>query len=266
MNRKSPSSDLWEAISANLIAFWSSYGRGQGCILEQTSDWAWFYTGIRSRCYNGVLRARFEPDEVKAVIDRLRARIRPEGAPAIWWLDPQSNPERLGPLLEQYGVASAGEIPAMAVDLEGIGKGSDRIADFTIKRVDRPELQAVWGRTAAVGTDLPKESIERLVELEAGLSDEPYRAQRRYIGTLAGIPVATSAMVLEGGVAGIYAVATLPAARRRGIGRIMTVRPLLEAREMGCRVGILQASSAGYSLYKKIGFRDVGRYRLYLQT
>jgi len=263
---KSSSPDLWEAISTNMVSFWSSYGHVKGAGAERTSTWAWFYTGIRSPLFNGVLRVRFEPDEVKALIDKLRIRIKAEGAPALWWLDPQSNPDPLGRLLEQNGLAPAGEVPAMAMDLDGIGKDSERMADFTIQRVDRPDLQRIWGRTAGAGTGLPEEAIGRLAELEAALSDEPHLARRRYIGMLAGVPVATSAMVLDGGVAGIYAVATLPSARRQGIGRIMTVRPLEEAREIGYRVGVLQASSAGYSLYKKIGFQDVGRYHLYLQT
>ena len=102
--------------------------------------------------------------------------------------------------------------------------------------------------------------------IEATLTDPQYKAQHRYIGFLNGTPVATSALVLDSGVAGIYAVATIPEARRRGIGRIMTVIPLLEARQIGYRVGILQASSMGYSIYKKLGFSDVCMYREYLQS
>jgi predicted acetyltransferase len=78
--------------------------------------------------------------------------------------------------------------------------------------------------------------------------------------------VATSALVLDSGVAGIYAVATIPEARGKGIGRIMTVLPLVEAKQLGFRLGILQASSMGYSLYKKIGFREVFKYKLYLHS
>jgi predicted acetyltransferase len=71
--------------------------------------------------------------------------------------------------------------------------------------------------------------------------------------------------VLEPGVAGIYAVATLPQARRQGIGTWMTTLPLLEAKEMGYRVGVLQASSMGHPIYRRLGFADVCTYRQYVQ-
>lgn len=59
---------------------------------------------------------------------------------------------------------------------------------------------------------------------------------------------------------------TLAEARRKGIGEIMTVMPLLEVPQIGYRVGILQASSMGYSIYKRMGFKDVCKFNIYLQS
>jgi GNAT superfamily N-acetyltransferase len=259
------SDELLTALESNMIAFWSTYGRANGSILHAATNVVWFYTGIQVPIFNGVLSAKLNPYDVKEVIDSLQAKIDEQGAPALWWIGPLSSPDNLGSLLEQRGLHPAGENPGMAMNLALVDRKPETMANLTIQKVTNPEMQALWAQIAAIGTGFPDVAAEAMVRLEADLADPQYKAQHRYIGFLDGTPVATSAMVLDSGVAGIYAVATIPEARRKGIGRIMTVIPLLEAREIGYRVGVLQASSMGHSTYRKIGFTDVCKYRLYLQ-
>jgi GNAT superfamily N-acetyltransferase len=260
------SDDGVAALVSNMAAYWSAYGRADGTTLYSTSNVVWFYTGIQVPLFNGVLSARLQPADVRATFANLQAKINDQGAPALWWIGPQAKPANIGSLLEQLGAQQAGEVPGMAIDLAEIDDKPETIAHFTIKKVTGAEGQALWARIAGAGTGFPDAVTEAMAQLEARLSDAQYQAQRRYIGFLNGTPVATSALVLDSSVAGIYAVATLPEVRRKGIGRIMTVAPLLKAREMGYRVGILQASSMGYPIYQKIGFKEVCKFRLYLQT
>ncbi|HEU5101593.1 MAG TPA: GNAT family N-acetyltransferase [Roseiflexaceae bacterium] len=253
------SKELVPALDANMIAFRSVYGRANGCTLHVTSDVVWFYTGIPLPVFNGVLFAQLNPHEVKGTVDRLRAKILEQGAPALWWIGPLSKPTDLGSLLEEHGLHPASEVPGMAIELTGVENHVEIPPGFTIQKVITKEMQAVWAR-------ISDSAVDTMVQLEATLSDPQYQAQHRYLGLLDGMPVARSALALDAGVAGIYAVGTIPMARGKGIGRAMTVLPLLEARQLGYRVGILQASQMGYSLYQKLGFKDVCLYRLYVQS
>lgn len=261
------SSELLTALESNMIAFWSVYGRANGNTWQATSDVVWFYTGVPVPLFNGVLSTKLKPEGLKTTFDAIQKKIDEQAAPAFWWIGPQSKPDNISALLELYGLQPAGEIPGMVIDLSSIENTLVTIPNFTIQKVSSVEMQLLWAQLAGMGSGFPAVATEALARLEVTLADDPqYKAQYRYVGFLQGTPVAVSAMVLDSGVAGIYAVATIPAVRRKGIGRMMTVTPLLEARRAGYRVGILQASPMGYPLYKEIGFREVLKHRLYIQT
>jgi ribosomal protein S18 acetylase RimI-like enzyme len=260
------SDELLAALDSNMIAFWSAYGRAKGNTLQVTPNVVWFYTGIPDELFNGVFSANMDRVGVKTTLDNLQAKIEELGAPVTWYVGPQSKPENLGALLEQHGLQPTGEMPGMAIDLELVDDKPGMITNFTIQKASNAEMQALWARIAAVGNGFSDTAIDAWVRVEATMTEPEYKAQPRYIGFMNDTPVATSVLVLDSGVAGIYAVATIPEARRRGIGKIMTVTPLLEARQIGYRVGILQASSMGYSIYKKMGFREVCKYGEYLQS
>ncbi|MFN7982937.1 MAG: GNAT family N-acetyltransferase [Vicinamibacterales bacterium] len=254
------------AMDANMAAFWSEYGRASGCALETVGAGTWFYSGIPHPFFNGVPRAVFDDVQLHQVVDALGRRIREAGAPAFWWVGAHSTPTSIASQLAEAGINRVGTVPAMAIDLRHAGSIEAPVEGLSIQRVDSASQQAVWGRVAAAGSGFAQVATEALAGLEGRLAGSSYRAQHRYLGLLNGQPIAASAMVLAGGVAGIYAVATLPEARNLGIGRAMSVAPLLAAQDAGCHVAVLQASPAGYPIYRKIGFSEFGSYALHLQA
>ena len=256
---------LLPALEANLTAFWTPYGSAPGSRMTSDAHGTWFHTGIANPLFNGVITAMLEPQAVAPLVDTLAGLIRDKGRSAFWWVGPLTQPADLGARLESLGLKPAGTGPGMAADLNRLPEAGTPPAGFHMETVDGAEAQALWARTAGRGTGMSEEATEGLAALEAQITDPRYRAQRRIIGFLDGKPVATAALVLEAGVAGIYAVATVPEARKRGIGRLMTLALLIDARERGYRVGVLQASSMGRPIYERLGFSEVGMYRLYLQ-
>ena len=84
---------------------------------------------------------------------------------------------------------------------------------------------------------------------------------RGYIGCINGIAVTTTAVVIAGGIAGIYSVGTLPAYRGRGYAEALMRRVLQEVEgATGIRRTALQSTRSGYSLYTR---RDTARYELH---
>lgn len=61
-------------------------------------------------------------------------------------------------------------------------------------------------------------------------------------------------------------VATMPEARRKGIGTAMTLDPLLQAREDGYNVGVLHSSEMGQPVYERMGFKRICDFWFYRWT
>lgn len=88
---------------------------------------------------------------------------------------------------------------------------------------------------------------------------------RGFVGLADGRPASIVALVRSGGTLGVYSLATHPNRRRQGYGEA-TMRAAIEtvARETGVERIALQSTEAGYPLYKRMGFRDVTRFTVYL--
>jgi GNAT superfamily N-acetyltransferase len=86
-----------------------------------------------------------------------------------------------------------------------------------------------------------------------------------YVGYLDGTPVASTAIVIEAGVIGIYAVGTLPGYQRRGYAEALLRYAVDRARaESALERLVLQSSQAGLPLYLKLGFRKVTEFQVFV--
>ena len=62
-------------------------------------------------------------------------------------------------------------------------------------------------------------------------------------------------LYLSSGVAGLHAVSTLSEYRSKGFGHSISRAALSDALKMGYNVAVLQASSLGEKVYRKLGFK-----------
>jgi ribosomal protein S18 acetylase RimI-like enzyme len=171
------------------------------------------------------------------------------------WLEPPLKRSAWETVLSEYNFDFSGGTPGMAVDLGTFPEIPAMPDGLEIRAVEDKSTMRTWAHVFTIGYGMPPvwENTVFDVWYMLGL-DFPVQ---NYLGYLDGIPVCTSTVFYGAGVAGIYDVATLPEARGRGLGTALTLAPLLDARQAGYRIGILQSSEMGFGVYKRMGFRHL---------
>ena len=152
----------------------------------------------------------------------------------------------------------------MAVDIERLAP-TKLPPGYTFVRVGVGSRSEDWVKALAVGYGLPLGLARRLspAGLDADIADD---ARIQFFAIVRDDRiVATSMLFLDDGVAGIYSVATLTEERGKGIGGHATAEPLRVAQALGYRVGVLQSSEAGHSVYLGLGFADVGSVPMFMR-
>ena len=222
--------------------------------------------------FKGVWGTQLTDDEVEAAIDHVISWFRAKNAPYFfWWTGPGTTPGHLGTQLQARGLLDMAEqqqeiaagikqtslgAPGMVANLHQMNETilSQTPPGFTIVGISDEQGLYDFKRVFVETYEIPDWAGQAWVDatLAVGIGQTPWRI---YVGYLNGEPVATNMLFNGGGVAGLYAVATLPAARGKGIGAVISLKPLLDARDMGYHYAVLFSTEMGIPVYERIGFR-----------
>lgn len=152
-------------------------------------------------------------------------------------------------------------MPGMALHpLPAPGAVAPAPAGHEVRRVTDEAGVADHVRVAAAGFGMPEPWVRLLVT--PAILDAPGAAL--YVGYDGDEPVSAGLGVVTGRTVGIYNIATVEAARRRGYGAAITMRIVDDGAAAGCDVAILQASAMGRPVYERLGFRAVADYVGYI--
>jgi GNAT superfamily N-acetyltransferase len=244
---------LVAAIEANLFEFFKLFKRWPRAEVHDSLDMLWTITDIPFPLFNSVFRARLsDPD---SAIEAAKDRCTRRNVPMMWWTGPSTQPADLGITLEASGFTSE-ESPGMAADLRSLPSDALVPTGLVIQQVADIEAVKKWCHVLCVGFEMPDFVGGPLLDLFSSVGFDSQSMVRHYVGRLNGDPVSVSSMFLGAGVAGIYNVATVPKARKRGVGSAMTLMPLREARGLGYQTGILHSSHMAVNVYHRLGFRE----------
>jgi len=187
-----------------------------------------------------------------------------EGMPFTWWFPPGTRGERFRRALEKHGMPERCAPPAMVAALGASRERGQLPEECSVRRTVSPGDAVEWARSSLEGFDSGMEHLDSFSEFCTALIMPPFDTSFRLLTLRVGSDAAATALLsLTGDIAGIYYFSTLPAFRRRGLGRHLLSETLEEARGSGCRTAVLQASPMGYPLYKRAGFAACGRFTVH---
>jgi GNAT superfamily N-acetyltransferase len=210
----------------------------------------------------GIFRADLRNLNVGQEISAVTKLIQEGKAPNGWTVGPLTIPKDMGSILMKFGFLDVYHQAGMALELEDISNQVVTKNGLEIEIVEDKENLRQW--IDVVSTVF---GIKVDFELLKYLYFEP--EARFYIGNFEGKPVTSLMLYLSSGVAGLHAVSTLKEFRGRGFGLAISMIALLDAYKMGYKVGILQASTLGERVYRKLGFRkfcDIISYELDIKS
>lgn len=266
---------LSAAVQENLFDLFRAMASLPGGEISETAKLSRHHTFPTNPMFKGVWKARLTSNEVAKAIDETIAWFQQRNAPYFfWWTDPETTPQDLGDRLQAHGLLDmAGQQQTLARGIHQTERGAPgMVADlsqmnekaltqvppgFVIEEVRDQSMLLDFKRVFVETYEIPEWAGQAWVDatLRLGIGKTPWKM---YVGYLNGEPVATNMLFNGGGVASVYAVATIEKARGQGIGGAITLKPLLEARAMGYRYAVLFASEMGIHPYERIGFRLTG--------
>ena len=126
-------------------------------------------------------------------------------------------------------------------------------------------LPVVDSRTRRIFAEITSSCFD----IPPGIAETVYGRERAWNGSYKGFvglvgdePVGIAAMVESADALGIYSVGTLAQYRRKGYGEALFRAAASHGHCMGPFV--LQSTEAGHALYRRMGFRDVTKFTVYL--
>ena len=253
-----------EAIDRNMAEEVAAFGRYlPGAKFHEDEEVQWLLTDLPSSLFNGVLLARFAEGDIDTKIERILKPFKERGLPVSWGVGPYSRPANLGTYMEAHGLQLVHVSTGMAADLHTLNEEIKVAPGLRIEVVSNEEMLRQYATVSMRGFGASPEDNKIYYDTYTGIGFGDDLPWRHYIGWLDDQPVAVSSLLLHAGVAGIYGVATLPEARRQGIGAAMTLAPLRDARRLGYSIGVLSPSEMGLHIYQRIGFREYCKVDIY---
>ena len=237
---------LLSSIEQNLDEFYLKCSRHSNFESKNTDKLKW----VRAKNADWpscIFQAIFNDSDIDFEIEQVIGLIQSGKAPDDWTVGPLTIPKNFGKFLLKHDFSDVFHQAGMALNLSKLKLSTKVNTNLIVKKVKNEEELRNWSKIVSEVFHIKVDND--LLEYLRVQSEVAF-----YIGFYNNICVSALLLYLIPEVAGLHAVSTLPDYRNNNFALTMSNKALLDARTLGYEYGVLQASSMGQFVYKKLGF------------
>src|SRR5205085_9843410 len=206
-------SNLLAAMEANYIAYFTAgLARLPYMELHSNAELTWLVSN-KLPGWNNVLRTRLTIENVAARVEAMLDHFKSSNLPLGWQVLPSTRPADLGRYLEAGGMKRLEGRPHMLADLSALPSHLPVAAGLVIELVHDPASFDRWFQATIAGFEMSQPHAQIYFDAYTLLGFDPAGPFLHYTGYLDGEPLTSSTLLLAEGMAGIFDVSTVPAAR-----------------------------------------------------
>ncbi len=227
-----PEPALINAMETNMQGTAIRWGQLIGATFHEDAEGAWLLSDLPLELCNGVIRTHISAENQDEAAEKLIQRFMAYHRPMTWLVCPSTQPADMRQRLHAHGWYVE-DAPGMALDLLALDERAAQADGLSIERVSDDAMLRQWIRTMVIGSGMPERALDLVLDIAAKHRFTPIPEVQFYLGSLKGEPVAS-----------------------------LTAAPLLAARTMGYRIGVLQSSPMGLNVYRRLGFQPHGTFSM----
>jgi GNAT superfamily N-acetyltransferase len=237
------------------------FGLDPGAVVEAGEGWLF---GAGTSAHPVISNAAFRLDDDLdggELVSRAREFFAPMGRGFAVWVRGGLELDRdLAAAAEDAGMECVYAMPEML--LRSRAEEPRLPPGAELRRLGSPEQAKDYWRIAAAAyasLGFPPEIFGHYTDHHGLVAD----GVASFLAYLDGEPVSIATTIVSHGVAGIYWVGSLEAARGKGLGRAVTAAATNAGFGLGAEVASLQASPMGRPIYEAMGYETAFDYRLF---
>ena len=242
-----------EAVNRNWNSLMTRFRNYPHYEFQDSPELSTMVCTVKIPMFNRVTNTSLTTENIEQKVDVTIQYFKTRNVPFTWQVNPWDKPTNLPRVLEKAGLEPS-FIPGMVLKLSDL-RLPRRPEGFSYKIVGTPKEKEDYAWLMAKAYGIPENVHQTFVDMFNTI--ELNDSYQHYIGCLNDEPVSTTSILYDCGVAGIYNVATLPEARGKKMGSMITATPLLDAKKRGYEISILHSTKMGYNVYKRLGYEEV---------